>query len=381
MTAAVLLTPAGVGAIAVVRVAGPGAREVVARLATSGRVAGLLPGQTARTDLGHKGDLLDDALAVCVGADAVELHVHGGVAVTDAVLRALAELGAARLDLEEARAGGIFGRGVAADVMLALPRAVTLSGARLVAAQVEGGISGWAREWLGALGSRNLWQFQSAAQWVVARSEMLAHLLAPPRVALVGAPNAGKSTLANALLGRPVAITSDLPGTTRDWVDAATTFVHGDVQVPVMLVDTAGIRETADPLERESIARTHGQARRAELVVLVVDASNPAELSRVMDRAGGRRETPCDLVALNKCDLLEGPPRVDFGVPAVPISAKCGNRLSELMTAVLEQLDLVQIMAGEPFAFCGRLRKLLAAMALCGDVDAGKALLHTLLEE
>jgi tRNA modification GTPase len=378
MTAAVLLTPAGVGAIAVVRVAGAGAREVVARLAASARVGGLSVGQMARTDLVHKGDVLDDALAVCVGADALELHVHGGVAVTDAVLRALAELGAARVDVAEARGRGIFGTGVAADVMLALPRAVTLTGARLVAAQVEGGIAAWARGWLGSLGRQNLWQYQSAAQWVLARSESLAHFLDPPRVALVGAPNAGKSTLANALLGRPVAITSDLPGTTRDWVDAATTFVHGDVQVAVTLVDTAGIRETADPLEQESIARTHRQAGRADVVVRVVDALVRAGLGAVA--GGGSGRGACDLVALNKCDLVERPPRVDVGVPVVAISAKCGDRLSELMSAVLRQLDVVQIMPGEPFAFCERQRELLGGMVACGEVAAAKVLLDTLLE-
>ena len=123
------------------------------------------------------------------------------------------------------------------------------------------------------------------------------------RVAIMGPPNAGKSTLANALLGRAVSITSEQAGTTRDWVDAQAVLVAGDgalaVHVPVVLVDTAGVRNTPDELERESIRRAHHQAAAADVLVLLLDgtravSAEETELLERYDRA---------VVAVNKMDV------------------------------------------------------------------------------
>ncbi len=135
---------------------------------------------------------------------------------------------------------------------------------------------GWARGWSGWLEGKSendLWRMQSAVQWVLGRSGVLRGLVEGVRVAIVGLPNAGKSTLANALIGRAVSITSEVAGTTRDWVEAEMVFVCGEVRVQVTLVDTAGVRETGDALEREAIVRAGAQAAGADVVVVVRDAS------------------------------------------------------------------------------------------------------------
>lgn len=381
MSAAVLLTPPAMGAIAVIRIAGSDARTILMHLASSPRVAALRAGQTARTNLVRESDILDDALVVCVAEGLFDIHLHGGIAVVEATVGALEAAGASLLTASEARDQGFFGTGIAADVALALPQATTLTGARLLASQTDNGLFAWAGEWQTRLAAHPeaLWQLHSAAQWLLSRSGDLARFLTSARIALVGPPNAGKSTLANALLGRPIAITSDIPGTTRDWIDASTTFVHNDVHLPVTLVDTAGIRETADQLERASIARTRGQATIADLVVLVVDATDGPLLAASLGAATPFPPGSYDLVALNKCDLLEQVPRLDVAVPVIPLSAKSHTRLDALMSAAIGQLGLATLSLQEPFAFALRQVALVQRLTLAGTSAEALGLLHTLL--
>lgn len=139
----------------------------------------------------------------------------------------------------------------------------------------------------------------------------------------------GKSSLLNALLGRARAIVTDVPGTTRDAVEDWTN-MHG---VPVRLVDTAGLRETDDPVERLGVERTRERLDEADLAIVVIDGSEPLSDGdvAVLRRAGGKGGA----VALNKSDL---PPKVSegdvvphaAGMPVVRVSAKAGVGIGSL---------------------------------------------------
>jgi small GTP-binding protein len=120
-------------------------------------------------------------------------------------------------------------------------------------------------------------------------------LLHPPRIAIVGVPNVGKSTLANQLFGQERSITADLPGTTRDWVGEIAN-LDG---LPVMLVDTPGLRATTDPIEAAAIERAGEEVRAADLILLVLDASRPLE----PDQSELIRRFPMAMTLVNKCDL------------------------------------------------------------------------------
>ena len=117
------------------------------------------------------------------------------------------------------------------------------------------------------------------------------------RTVIFGAPNVGKSSLLNLLLGYERAIVSARPGTTRDVIEE-TIDVRG---IPLRLVDTAGVRESEDEIEREGMARTQRQVERADLVLHVVDASGPMVDGGLQIAAGESRE----LLVLNKFDLGE----------------------------------------------------------------------------
>ncbi len=172
-------------------------------------------------------------------------------------------------------------------------------------------------------------------------------------LALVGRPNAGKSSLFNALLEQDRAIVTEIPGTTRDLVSEQAT-LEG---IPLRLVDTAGIRESADVVERLGIARSQEAMADADLTLLVVDVSRPAEAE---DRdlqetvvAQGRY-----LLVGNKADLGVAADWRESG--ALLVSAKTGEGLSELRAAVLAQVSPGGVeAAGDGFLTSLRQRNLL----------------------
>jgi tRNA modification GTPase len=123
-------------------------------------------------------------------------------------------------------------------------------------------------------------------------------LIRPRRLAIVGAANVGKSTLANQLFARERSITADVPGTTRDWVGEIAN-IDG---LPVMLLDTPGLRQTSDAIEAAAIRRSQEEVERADATLLVIDASRPLEDEQI----GLLRQFPSALRVVNKADKPYG---------------------------------------------------------------------------
>ena len=152
--------------------------------------------------------------------------------------------------------------------------------------------------------------------------EILRHGL---RLVLAGAPNAGKSSLLNRLLGRDRAIVTPLPGTTRDTLEEPAQ-VRG---IPLRLVDTAGLRPAQDPIEQEGIARSHAALREAQVVLWVLDATRPLAEQRLDPTLVAGKPV---LAALNKSDLAPNPPwHAEVDTPVVAISALTGAGCDELL--------------------------------------------------
>jgi tRNA modification GTPase len=379
------LTGRGMGAIAVIALTGPDARAVLLQLLPATTLDHATLGHSARALL-HDPKThtpIDDALLLRTAEHTYELHLHGGIAVVDSVLHALTQAGASPLSIPDALQQNLLGSLLQAEISVALSTATTLTAVHLLAAQAAEGLAAWSRHWHSWLIGKtpnDLWHFHSAVQWLITRSHTLSQLLHPPRVAIIGPPNAGKSTLANTLLGRPIAITSAIAGTTRDWVDAQATFLHAatGTAVPITLVDTAGVRSTDDPLEKASIARTHQQADQADLLILLFDGSSP---SSSPDHFLHTNYLPARTLPIaNKIDagragthaLLQRYPGL------LHISAKENHGIDTLMNAVLEKLDLASVHPTEPFAFTPRHHQLLEQLALTDSPVQAAALLQSL---
>jgi tRNA modification GTPase len=153
-------------------------------------------------------------------------------------------------------------------------------------------------------------------------------------LAIAGAPNAGKSSLLNRLAGYDAAIVTEIPGTTRDTLREHLT-LDG---LPVTIVDTAGLRETSDPIEREGVRRAHVEVARADRVLWVADAREPLDAATASARAVLGGSVGFTIVA-NKIDLAEGRPQLldEGGVPIAYLSALTGAGV-DLLVAHLKEL-------------------------------------------
>jgi tRNA modification GTPase len=345
----------GRAGIAVVRLSGPRADDTLTTL-----TGAPLPTERAavlRTIFGStNGNKIDEALVLrfpaprsYTGEDVVEYHVHGGPAIVSALLE---ELGRMR-GLRMAEPGEFTRRAVEngqldlvqAEAIADLVDAETEAQRRQAVRQLDGSLSELYENWRGQLVRSAAWieatidfpdedvpsdVFDGTREVIaVIANEMQSHLRDGRRgevlrdgfhVAVIGAPNAGKSSLVNVLAQRDVAIVSDIPGTTRDVLEVRLNLKG----YPVILSDTAGLREGRDPVEQEGIRRAQVRAKEADLRLLVLDGT-------AGDRPKGFQG---DVEIWSKADLR--PERDGAGLW---ISAKTGEGLAALVDLLAKHAE------------------------------------------
>lgn len=380
-TIAAISTALGEAAISVVRISGPQALQIAAGVArlpvkVTPRMAHLVP------ILDTDGGALDHGLllyfkgpASYTGEDVIEFHGHGGILVTQRVLDRWLACGAraadlgeftqraflnGKIDLTQAEAvmdlihaqstlalraaneqlGGAIGREAAAMQQEIIP----------VLAHIEACIDFPEEDISPETGADLLRRIDAVlrrAQKLIATSEQGRILRHGARTVISGAPNVGKSSLLNVLLGFERAIVSPTAGTTRDTIEEIIQ-VHG---IPLRLVDTAGLREAGDDIERVGIQRTERELERADLVIEVVDGSRaPTGPRLALSPEIARRR----ILILNKSDL--GIHTDWSGNPcAIPLSCLSGDGIEPLRDAIRDVIATAGPLAADhPIAINAR---------------------------
>jgi tRNA modification GTPase len=261
----------------------------------------------------------------------LEIHCHGGAAAAERILRDLAGAGCRITDWHDAlRHDQSLLR---AEILDSLCRATTLRTAAMLWEQANGVFETAIRHLVSSAEGDLPAAAAQLREWL-AWSDFGLHLTRPWRVVLVGRPNVGKSSLINAILGYARALVFDQPGTTRDVVSASTA-IDG---WPIELSDTAGLRESVDPLESAGIERARAALESTDLAVVLIDTSQPAsqhDRTLIASR-------PRALVVAHKCDLApyEGPDRWHPSEREAwyRVSSRTGEGVEALIAAIASTL-------------------------------------------
>lgn len=382
-TIVAVATPAGRGAVGVVRISGPEAFAVATALCgrlPPPRRAGLRCLQDA------SGEPLDEALVLVfpaprsfTGEDVVELQGHGAPVLLEAIVAAACAGGARRADpgeftqraylndkLDLAQAEAVADLVAASSLTAARAARASLAGAfsaRVATlgealldlrVQIEGALdfSDEDIDWLARGEVRpRLAAVRDDVARLRAEAARGARLAEGLTVVLAGAPNSGKSTLLNRLCGEDLAIVTEVPGTTRD------PLLHDLLLdgMPLRLVDTAGLRDTEDRVEREGVARSYRRMQEADVVLHLLDDTASPEAPAPTLATGQQL-----IRVRNKCDLSARPPGINAD-GSVAISARDGHGIEPLLDALRSAAGLQQ--GDAPFSARARHLQILADCA------------------
>ena len=411
-----LASGAGRAGVAVLRLSGAHSGAVLAAL--SGAPGHLSGDGTLARDLPEPrraavrilrdaaGGFLDEALVLWMpgpasytGEDVAELHVHGGAAVVEAVMRAATASGlcriagpgeftrrafdAGRIDLTQAEA--------IADLIDAETEGQRRQAARLYQGEAARVFDSWRGLLIAAMAMLEasidfpdesdvpasialralepIERLASDLQAALRDAGRLSRVREGLCIAILGPPNAGKSSLINRLARREAAIVSPVPGTTRDVVEVRLVMAG----YPVWIADTAGLREAADAIEAEGVRRALARAEEADIRLWVCEAAEGEQLAQAVSRETGASFRPGDLIILNKADRLAAGP-VASGADVLVVSALTGagiDRLEErLAQLVAERLDADEA----PLVTRARHRELAAEAqgAICRALEAAR---------
>ena len=366
-TIAAVATPPGEGAIALVRLSGPDSEKILARIFKA-RPPALEARRPTFGRIVDGDETVDQVLATLfcapasfTGEDMAEISCHGGVLLAAKILELALRHGARAAEPGEFSQRAFFNGKIdltRAEAIMDIIRARTPLALRAAAQQLEGRLGSeihalrdatleivaHVEAWIDfpeegidpATGRLLLEKIQSLlarTSALLATADEGRVLREGVRVAIAGKPNAGKSSLLNRLLGMDRAIVSEIPGTTRDTIEE-TACLRG---ILFRLTDTAGLRETSDPVEREGVDRTERALKNADLVLHIFDASSEKAPPALRDH---------ELLVANKSDL----PCRALPQNAIPISCRTGTGFEDLLTAMVEATGARHLASGQSLA-------------------------------
>lgn len=392
-TIAAISTPPGEGAVALIRISGPDAFRVLAKIFSRAVPA---PRRATGGRITENGSVVDHVLATVfeapasyTGENMVEIGCHGGILLAAHILEIVLRHGARAAEPGEFTQRAFLNGKLdltQAEAVMDLISAKTPLAMRAAAEQLQGRlgdeVSGIRADILETVAHLEAWidfpeegiapatgdllrnKIESAIgriEALISTAESGRVLREGVRVAIVGRPNVGKSSLLNRLLGMDRAIVSPVPGTTRDTIEESAC-LRG---ILFRLTDTAGLRETGDPVEREGVDRALRAIERADLVLHVIDAS--AEFDEPALR-------PREILAANKIDAAMRPDALPAN--AVRVSAKTGEGFPGLVGAMIRETCGRHLSSGQSLAAVNARHKNLLESA-AASLAAAAALLES----
>jgi len=399
-TIAAIATPKGVGAISIVRVSGDKALEVAKKITKKD----LLPRKATLSKLyNYKDEIIDIAIVIYfkapfsfTGEDVVEFQCHGGYAVSKMVIDTLLEYGVRLAEPGEFTKRAFLNGKIDASQAEAIAKLIetkSKEGAKLLLRQLEGDLGKFVEEVREKLIEimayaevfidyaeedlpetmdkdirERLENVEKLLKKTLDASKRREGMLSGYKIAIVGKPNVGKSSILNALLNTNRAIVSDIAGTTRDTIEE-------DIQIGehiVRIVDTAGIREAKDEIEKIGVERSKEAIEKSDIILAVFDASSfNEEDEKILDLI--KNQDKDVIVVINKIDKgikIDLDKFKDFKI--VKISAK--NDITPLIDAVSEILDSYN---SEDTHILTSTRQVLAIENALKEIKASKEFLNT----
>jgi len=367
-TFAALTTTKGTGAISTIQIFGGQAKAVLKKIfkPAGSKSAGLEPPNICLGTITDGTETIDQVTIGCEGVDNFAIHCHGNPLIVEIIMELLKKHGATLVAADKLRAEILTAttdlNSIRIEAKLAIPKARTLAGTRLIVNQIEAGLSKAAQLWLRNIDTIPLKQIKEQAQQILKAGQTAKLIINRTRVCLAGPPNTGKSTLLNCLTGKQKAIVTHIKGTTRDYVTGQCTI--GPLWVE--LFDTAGLDDAPGTGTLDQAARQKAVQilELAELVLVVLDINLPAGQlnAALIDKLADRKVLP----VLNKSDL---PAKfdanklpADWPAPAI-ISAKLAQGLDHLAAGIQQLLAVTDFDVTQPVWITSRQKKILRQLA------------------
>ena len=366
---AAVMTGKGTGAISTIQIVGDSAETVIKKVC---KPAGTKPlefktGEILLGTICDGNEVIDQVTIGCEGPDNFAINCHGNPLIVEMIMQLLLRHGAALLTAEQLLKKLLTTQKsadtIAIEAKLAQVKARTIQGTKIIANQIDTGLTKKARIWLDSIDEIYLDTIKAEAIEILQKSQAAKLIIYGCTAVLTGPPNSGKSTLLNCLAGRQKAIVTDIKGTTRDWVSARCRIGP----LSVKLIDTAGLDEKLqdhqDNIEVSAQKKTVEVLERADIILLVLDASRPIE--ELDDQITKRFNNKKIITVLNKSDL---PAQFDTSrLPVtlsstVQISAKEGTGIEYLSEEIIKTVGAADFDLREPVSFTSRQENMLKTL-------------------
>jgi tRNA modification GTPase len=387
-TIASITTPIGEGGIGVILVSGPDSLEIVNTVFRGKKLKDLRSAESKRIyygDICLDGTAIDEVIVNVLrekdsftGEDLVEVNCHGGIRAVKKTLECVVAAGAKSVNWKELAERSLSNNKIdliQEEALLEIPNAKTRLGAKVLLDQYNGALSSLIHNIIEEVEGcydtgEQLYHINNKLREILETAAFGCAITSPQKLIITGKPNAGKSTLINALLKEERVITHEDPGTTRDAVDELISFDG----MPFTIIDTAGIRETDHEVERLGVLESKKQIRQADKIIIVFDNSQPVEnedkeLIEFIEKLDLHKTDNTHKVSIfpviNKADL---PRKLNLKAlvgktfePVCQISALNGDGLSTLEENLVSEFkEFVKYIPERPIIFTRRQQEFLS---------------------